>query len=271
MASDEPPVCVAPSMWCSGVCIDVTSDPLNCGDCGNVCPSQICASSLCVGSTSGAVVYVGHDFSAVGAGAGPAGILSNAAFMSRSNPLRLLSYERYSRAGARNNVHAALDDAAAQLGRKVQLTSTITDGDIPAKLAIQSFDVLLVVDEPDAPPGALGALGSSWAATLATYTQHHGIVIVLDGGGGMGQMPAFSSATGLLQVGQEAPVSSMTPLQVLAPGDAVGIGVVSPYAATSSSVSFTTEPNGGAVVYVVGGMGGGEGGAPAPVVVHKVL
>lgn len=265
----EAAVCLAPSMWCSGVCTDVTSDPLNCGSCGNVCPSQLCTASLCVGSTSGAIVYIGHAFSSYGPG--PAGVLSNAAFMSRSNPLRILSYERYARATAKSNVHSALDDSATQLGRKLQLTSTVSDGDIPATLSIQGYDVLLVLDQPDAAPGALGALGSSWASTLATFTQQHGIVVVLDGGDGVGGMPAFTTQTALLQVGLESSVSSTLPLQVLAPGDAVGIGVVSPYAAPPGSVSFQTEANGGPVVYVVGGMGGGDAGAGGPVVVHKVL
>jgi hypothetical protein len=35
---------------CDGVCTDITSDPANCGGCGNICPSdQFCSGSSCVG------------------------------------------------------------------------------------------------------------------------------------------------------------------------------------------------------------------------------
>ena len=53
----------------------------------------------------------------------------------------------------------------------------------------------------------------------------------------------------------------------MAPWDAVGVGVVTPYAATASSTFVTTEANAGNVVYVVTGMGSGA----SPVVVHKVF
>jgi hypothetical protein len=45
------PDCAVGTIRCAGRCIDVRSDPLNCGACGNVCPSgQACANGVCVGS-----------------------------------------------------------------------------------------------------------------------------------------------------------------------------------------------------------------------------
>jgi hypothetical protein len=259
--------CVPPLVDCGGVCIDVTSDPFNCGACGVECPSQICVSSQCVGSTVGGLVFIGHDFAVRPASPGPAAVLSNAIFMSRSNPLHVLSYERHAQPVAVLSADAVMLGTAALIGRKLDLTPTVTDADIPSKLLTDSYDVLVVHDQTSAAAGDMAALGASWSATLTTFTQHYGIVVILDGGTGVGEMPQFSSATGLLQVMAQSIASQGSPLQVLAPGDAVGIGVVSPYAASSSSVFLTSEPNAGNVVYVVGGMTGDLG----PVVIHKVF
>jgi Stigma-specific protein, Stig1/IPT/TIG domain len=41
--------CSAPSRTCNGACIDVTSDPANCGDCGRTCDSgSPCCGGICV-------------------------------------------------------------------------------------------------------------------------------------------------------------------------------------------------------------------------------
>lgn len=260
------PSCVSPQIACDGRCIDPTSDPYNCGSCGNVCPSMLCADSICVGSTVGGIVFIGHDYTA-SAGAGPAVVLANSVFMPRSNPLRVLSYERYAQAAALSNVHAVLADTATALGRHLATTTTVSDGDIPAHLDAATYDVLLVHDQTTAARGAMATLGATWAPTLTTFTQQHGIIVILDGGSGVGEMPQFSTATGLLDVMGQTTATSGTPLQVMAPADAVGIGVVSPYAASESSVFLTAEPNGGDVVYVVGTMGNTQN----PVVIHKVL
>jgi hypothetical protein len=132
------------------------------------------------------------------------------------------------------------------------------------------YQVLLIADQPNAPGGVdLGALGASWAPTLAQFTQRGGVVVVLDGGGGADQMPAMVTGTGLLTVTSDAPLATGTPLQVAAPGDALGIGVLNPYAAGVHSVSFVTEPPAGALVYVV--VAPNDAGTRPPVVVHKVL
>jgi hypothetical protein len=212
-------------------------------------------------------VYIGHDFAADPASAGPAAILSNAVFIPRNNPLHVMTYERYAQPVAVASVDAVLLGTAALIGRNLSLTATSVETDIPAMLSPETFDVLVVHDQSRAAAGDMAAMGASWATTLTTFTQHHGMVVVLDGGSGVGEMPQFSSATGLLQVMSHSVVSTGSALQVLAPGDAVGIGVVSPYAASISSVFLSTETDGGNVVYVVGGMGANT----SPVVIHKVF
>ena len=178
----------------------------------------------------------------------------------------MLSYERYASAGAVSHVDAILNGVARQLGRTLVVQRTTNDADVPNHLVLPDFDVLLVHDPPAAPDGALSALGASFASTLLNFTLGGGVVIVLDGGTGIGQMPDFASSTGLLAVGAHAPVTSATPLVVASHLDFVGIGVVSPYGAGANTVSLTTESNGGNVVYVVE-LDADAGGLP--IVVHK--
>jgi hypothetical protein len=92
---------------------------------------------------------------------------------------------------------------------------------------------------------------------------------VLDGGTGTDEMPGFVSAAGLLVVGSDTPLSVGTALQVASTTDVVGIGVLSPYAAESHSVTVDTEPNGNSVVWVVDVPN--VESSPSPVVVHKGL
>jgi hypothetical protein len=263
------PLCMTPLVDCGGMCVDTTSDPSNCGQCSNVCPSQICTNGMCQGSTAGGIVFIGHDYLNTPTGTAQARVLSNAVLIPQNNPLQVLSYEHYATAAAVTRVKAIVDSFAAQEGRGLTITSTSVDSDIPTSLVFSSFQVLIVQDQPTAPSGALATLGASWATTLTTFTQAGGIVVVLDGGTGVGQMPDFSTATTLLSVTAQAPIATGTRLFDVAPGDVVGVGVVSPYGAGQNSVSITTEASAGNVVYVIDLPS--DAGSALPVVVHKVF
>lgn len=261
--------CTPPLVSCGGTCIDVTGDPLNCGACNVVCASQLCDTSSCVGAASGGIVYIGHDYTTTLAGTAQARVLSNAAFVPDSNPLHVMSYERYAAPSAITHVDAILNSVANQEGRTLRIASTTSDDTVRDQLALPTYDVLLVHDQSAASDGTLAALGAEWASTLSTFTLGGGVVIVLDGGSGIGQMPAFASATGLLSVSAHSPAAVGTPLLVTSHVDFVGIGVISPYGAGQSSVSLTTEANGGNVVYVV--EISGDAAPNAPIVVHKAF
>jgi hypothetical protein len=263
------PLCMPPLVDCGGVCVNTTNDPFDCGHCFNVCPSQICVNSVCQGSTAGGVVFIGHDYLTTPAGTAQARVLSNAVFIPQSNPLNVMSYERYASAAAVARVKSILNGFATQEGRGLSITSTSVDTDIPNKLVLSMFQVLIVQDQSTAPAGALATLGASWATTLTTFTQAGGIVVVLDGGTGAAQMPAFSTATTLLRVTAQSTLATGTPVDDTAPGDAVGVGVVSPYGAGKNSVSITTEPSGASVIYVIDLPS--DAASPLPVVVHKVF
>ena len=268
-AAETASPCTSPLVFCGGLCLDVTGDPLNCGTCNVVCASQLCSNGQCVGAASGGIVYIGHDYATTLAGTAQARVLSNAVFVPSSNPLHVMSYERYASAGAISHVDTILASMARQLGRTLVIQSTITDDEVRDQLVLPTYDVLLVHDQGRAADGALAALGGQWAPTLATFALGGGVVVVLDGGGGIGQMPAFASGTGLLDVTAHLATAVGTPLFVSSRSDVVGTAVVSPYGAGQSSVSLTTEPNGGNVVYVV--EVAGDAGGNAPVVVHKAF
>lgn len=261
-------VCTPPLVPCGGMCVDTSTDPLNCGMCFNVCPSLICQNSMCIGTTAGGIVYAGHDYLKTPAGTAQARVLSNAVFIPQNNPLSVMSFEHYAAAQAVTRVDGIVNGVATQLGRVVNITSTTTDTDIPAKLTFQKYQVLIVHDQVTAPAGAMVTLGASWQTTLVPFTLAGGIVIVLDGGTGTGEMPAFSTSTTLLTVTAHVPDTGAF-LSDVAPFDSVGVGVVSPYAAGKNSVSLTTEPSGGSVIYVIDQAT--DAGPGAPVVVHKVF
>jgi hypothetical protein len=263
------PLCAPPLSDCNGTCVNESDDPDNCGTCGNVCKSGFCVGSLCTGTTQGAIIVIGYDYHVSNPEVAPASLLANAAFIPTSNPLRILSFELYADATSVSNVKEILDAQAVALGRqKNQYTVPASGTDVPTELNISSYDELIVYDQANASPGALGLLGSMWATTLANFTAARGVVLSLDGAAGTTQeMPVFNTNSGLLSISNHTVLPKNTALVVLAPGDVVGSGVISPFASELDSVYFTTGvPTGGNVTYVVVDPTSDAG--QAPVVVH---
>ncbi len=254
---------------CCGSCAYDT-DPMNCGRCGHVCVSGLCGDGTCTGSTSGDIVVIGHDYAATSPRVSEATILSNAVLLPPSNPLQVLSFDEYSDATQLANVKGVLTQAAATLGRTVQITSVTEATDVPGELGGSAYDVLLVSDQADAPPGTLAPLGVSWATALAGFLAAGGDVVVLDGASGAhAQMAAFLDAAGLLDTSGETAIADGTELRVMAYGDAVGNSVVSPYAAQADTVSLiTSEAPGPSLTFVVDEL---TDAGPLPVVIHKTV
>jgi hypothetical protein len=265
----SPPSCADGLSACGAACVDLTSDPNNCGQCGSVCPSQICVGSGCAGTTRGGIVFIGHDYASTAAGTAQARVLSNAVLLPQRPSIHVLSYERYADPNAVARVRAILTGAASGGGRTVTISSTVTDADVAA-LSFADYSVLLLPDQPKADDVDLGALGALWAPALAAFSQAGGVVIVLDGGTGAGQMPALVTGTELLNVSAQTPVATGSFLDVVAPADAIGVGVLSPYGAGSNTVTVTTEGEGPSAVVVVTTQND-SGSAANPVVVHKVF
>lgn len=258
--------CAPGQLYCSGLCFDPDIDPSNCGGCGVYCPTGLCNGGKCRGAIPGHAVTIGHDFLGVGTSASVAKVLVNAAFLPSHNPVRILGYQEFANPVAVASVKAILDAGAAASGRTYTLSASTTQAELLQRISIDTYDLVLVYDQPKAPAGALQGVGLAMAPDFTSFSETGGVIVALDGGGGVGEMPTFLRTTGLLDASAHTGVTSLE-LNVVAPADAIGIGVLSPYQAPSTSVSFTLVAAPTATqVTVVREPKSGE-----PVVVHRVI
>jgi hypothetical protein len=254
--------CAAGEIDCGGVCIDVTSDSHHCGACGVVCASGLCSGGVCRGAIPGHFVAIGHDYKAPTTAASR--LLTNAAFLPGRNPVRVLAYGEFADSAVAASVDHVLDGAAAS-GRTwtKTLASSRTDFD---SLSIDRFDVVLVYDQPNAPAGTLSDVGATLRRKLLSFSEAGGVVIALDGGTGIDEMPAFLSASTFLDVSGDTSMRAVA-LDVVAPGDAIGVGVLTPYLSATRTASFTlASPLPSETKVVVS-----ESASSAPIVLHRVM
>ncbi len=262
------PPCTPPLVACNGQCVDLQNDPLNCGACGKICPSNICVAGVCQGSTPGDVVLIGHDYKDAIASTSQTKVLTNAMFIPTSNPLRVLSYEQF--ADAANVAKVKNLIASGAFGRTVNYTVAMDPSPLRSATLAKDYDVVLVPDQSAAAAGALGPIGTSCATALDTFAKAGGVIVALDGAGGTGEMPALVTSAGLVDLAGHTSIAAGTQVSIVAAGDKVGTLVVSPYAVVNRSVTFqSNQPNGGNVVFVAQERVGAALGDP--VVIHRVV
>jgi hypothetical protein len=234
-------VCELPMLECEGECIDVSADPDNCGACNHVCASGICSNGHCEGELSGHIVAIGHDYQSYHLAM--ARVLGNAAALGEH---RDLSIALYRGATPQPGVHTALGSGLSRIGRPYHWVTLPA----PSPNALVGVDVLLV--EPQTGDGAAAeAAGAQWAVAIDSFLQRNGVVIVLEGAGGVSHRFAFGAS-----------LYAYTPLDstnvtthLVDSGDAVAQQVVTPYLAETTSVKFPgawpviAAPDGNAVVF----------------------
>ena len=109
----------------------------------------------------------------------------------------------------------------------------------------------------------LGATGTLLHDPIDDFLDAGGVVIVLATGAGTTEMAALLSNAGILQISGFGDITGEQALNQ-APGDVIGLGVISPFLAQPATHTLiTTEPAGPTLVNVI------TSATQAPVVIHK--
>lgn len=196
-------------------------------------------------------------------------LLGNAVFLVSETPVRILAYVRDTSPEAKSGTDFSLTQAAVAKGRSFVKTEVTGLSSVANQLDRADFDVLLVYDQEEAPSGQLQTLGDDWAPLIQTFTELGGVVVVLTGGGGTSEMHELIDAIGVAGVNNTAGYDGT--YQVAAPGDAVGINVVSPFLAVDTSCTFSIPgmPSADLVYVTTAADAGPNSGDPG--VVHRIV
>jgi len=246
---------------CHWQCVNIGSNPDNCGGCDVSCRNGLCSNSKCEATGTGRVIVIGHDYLVNRYTMNM--LLGNAVFLWSVNPVHVLAYK-----GAANaTAIAGADTAIAQVagGRQVQETYVTDEDSLATRFLLDHPDLFLIYGQEGATSdSSLQQLGSKWSEAMTVFVAGGGTIIVLDG-----LYPANSGTvqiiaqTGLLNIQQKASVTRAV-CTVAAPGDALASGMLKNYLCEQNSVSFTTSESGPNTTSVV--LSGGD-----PVVIDKVF
>jgi hypothetical protein len=272
------PKCILPLVECQGQCMDpesFNSDPDNCGKCGNACPSTICQAGKCVGARYGNVALFCMDFNANNAASSPTTLLGNAVFTPTTNPVKVLSYTRGASAAAVNRVNQVIGWAGMPRNRTAAFTEAKTVDAVTANLNILDYQVLLIHDLDQAKKGEPAAAATTWesSSVLSSFAKAGGVIIVLDGGDGTGEMNELINAGNLLDTTGKTSVNGQTDVTLQqvwnnAPFDVVGANVLSPFLGTSHTCTFDTDAKSSTETIFV--LSDDEAGG-APIAIHRVI
>jgi hypothetical protein len=260
--------CEDPLVACADQCVDILTHPLHCGRCFNVCPSGVCVDGMCLGDTAGHIVYTCMSYEQVFEQSAQTRLLGNAVYLLNRDPVRVLAYSEHAAAGVMNAVDRAIAWAGNRINRDAQITRENDVSEIEDTLVRSDYEVLLVYDQAGAGAGELAAAGGQLATVLDDFTIAGGVVLVLSSG--TGTMGEFATSAGLANVGVETD-HTFELVYNQANGDAIGLGVVTPFISLLESCTFdTTETQSANTVFVatdtnpVDGLG-------RPVVLHKII
>ncbi|MFT3694218.1 MAG: hypothetical protein QM831_13820 [Kofleriaceae bacterium] len=222
------PVCSLPETACGDACVTLDSDPSNCGHCGRTCESGICSAGACVGDVSGHVIVIGHDY--VQTDPAMNRVIANsitAGGLASASNARVGWYK-----GSATN-EAGIPAATSGLASVNLTMSTVT---VTSFDVIQDLDLDAIVIEPQSDGDAAEAAGTAAAAKIQQFLVAGHAVIALEKVAGSSYR--FMKGAGLVVL--PAPVdASSQQVTVVAPGDSLATGVVSPYLAKPGSVGFT--------------------------------
>jgi hypothetical protein len=244
--SDGAPLtCTAPEIVCDNKCLDVSSDPDNCGGCHHVCASGICTAGHCEGDVSGHIVAIGHDYQRHHAAM--ARVIGNAVALASPHDVGVGWYQGSAAGAAKVGTRTAVQQAMTAINRPWH-DAVMPEGAGP----LTGVDVL-VIEAQTAAGDVTEASAIPWADPIDQLLQRGGVVIVLEGASGSSYR--FAQGAGLFTIAQPIDATG-EPSIVTGGGDAIAQQVVSPYLAETTSVTFpgmtpavVTTMTGGTVVF----------------------
>jgi hypothetical protein len=274
------PVCDPPLVECQGQCVDpesFNSDPDNCGRCGRECPSDICQEGECIGARYGHIALLCMDFGSNMASSTPTTLLGNAVFLPAQNPVKVLAYTNGASAAAVTRTNTVIGWAGDTRRREADITEARTVEAVTRDLNINDFQVLLIHDLDRAEPGDPEAAAVTWESSnvLTSFSKAGGVVIVLDGADGTGEMHQLINAGRLLDpTGQTSVLghTDITGSEVYnhAAADILSANTTNTFAGTSHTCTFDTDaqPDAETIFIYTDDVREGQG---APVAIHRVV
>lgn len=247
--------CDPPFALCRGLCVDYDDDPLNCGSCGRVCGSGICTGGTCT-SAAGHVVVIGHDFQTSPVSAIEQ-IAGNSLFIARGSTIDVLVWEGEATAASVRRIDEAFDDFAASTGRAWDRAVASSSATVTAELA--DAEAFVIYPQQGATDAALVALGTAWATALDAFVRRGGVIVSFESGGSHDGTWQILDAAGLFDAASRTDVSG-DDVTIAAPGDAVALGVPSPYVGRIGTFVFDSTETTVVVDHPDG-----------PVVIHRVV
>ena len=235
--------CEAGDVACGASCVDLETDPGNCGACGVACPSGLCEGGRCEGAYAGHVVLCGFDQRALGAIA-PARIAGNAIFAWPVDPVRV-GVLSAARAMSRVSLSAAVASEADQRGRAASVEWLASAPSMGERLGAGTLDVAVIgALPPDA--GDAADVGERLADGIAALTARGGVFILL----ARGDHAAISSFAAAARIAEDLVVTDAAsgPVDVVAFDDLLTVGVPTPFAQPASSLSFLSPAFAGRAV-----------------------
>ena len=223
------PTCTPPLVACGADCFDLETDPDHCGSCTHQCASGICTAGHCQGEPWGHIVAIGHDYTA--SHSAQRRVLANAVSLGASSDVGVAWFPVESASSAHV---AALTTAMAAKGRSWHVVG------FPATPAASFAGIDVVIVPPDDGDGdAADAAGATWATALDDFLRTGGVVVVLQGAGGVTYR--FAHGAQLFDVGAPVTVTGQ-PTAIVDGTDAIADQVLAPYLAEASSVSWPGAP-----------------------------
>ncbi len=247
--------CLAPRATCGDVCVNIFSDPDHCGGCSRACPSGVCSGGTCQEALPGHLVLIGHDFRT--SRESMSIVAGNAVFLARENPTRVVVYEGDALPEAIAGTDAAFDRVAATVGRS--WSRVVVDDPLRVPLALEDAHVFVVYAQTNADDARIFDLSKVWGRALSGFLTRGGVLVVFDGSGANAGTHRVLVHAGLMNVERSVDISRRV-LDVMAPGDALALGLPLRYRAELSSVRFVTSE---ATAVVVDGVD--------PVVIHRIV